>query len=251
MPMMYEAFARIYDRIMRQVDYPSWVQHIENLCERHGFKVRKVLDLACGSGGHALLFARKGYEVVGIDGSPDMIREAKRKMDLVGVHFPIYLGKMQSFAQKGVDRDFDLVTCLYDSLNYVLEEDGVISCFQNVHSHLKSGGAFIFDVATEYNIVENFAGYTFAENFDNFSYIWENEYSIETKICSSRITIFERNGSSYQKYVEKHDQRVYSTPALKTWLKNAGFKVLGTYHNTTEEPVQPKAERIQFVWRGV
>ncbi|MFH1739647.1 MAG: class I SAM-dependent methyltransferase [bacterium] len=247
--MMYKAFARIYDMVMRDVDYSSWVQHLENLCRRHKFKVKKILDLACGSGGHALLLLRRGYEVVGVDGSLDMIAQAKRKMDILNRPFPIYHGKMECFAQDGVDRDFDLVVCLYDSLNYVLEDEAVQACFQEVYSHLRPGGGFIFDVTSEYNLLENFAGYTFAENFDDYSYIWENEYSIETKICSSRVTVFQQENGQYEKCVEVHNQRVYPIPTLKTWLEKTGFEILGIYHDTTEEPVKPKAERIHFVAR--
>lgn len=246
---MYKAFARIYDQVMRDVDYGSWAQHIENLCKRHRFKVKKILDLACGSGVHAMHLLHKGYEVVGIDASDEMIAQAKRKMEILGRPFPVFHGKMQSFAQEGVDRDFDLVICLYDSLNYILEDEGILACFREVRDHLRPGGAFIFDVTTEYNLMENFAGYTFAENFEKYSYIWENEYNIETKICSSRVTVFERKDNGYQKFVEVHKQRVYATATLQAWLKETGFAVLGLYHNTTEGPVRSKAERIHFVAR--
>jgi SAM-dependent methyltransferase len=247
--MMYEAFARIYDKVMRDVDYASWAQHIENLCKRHNLKVKKILDLACGSGTHALHLLRRGYQVVGVDGSHEMIAQAKRKMAILNQPFPVFHGKMGAFAQEGIDRDFDLVICLYDSLNYVLEDEGVLACFREVHSHLRPGGGFIFDVTTEYNLLQNFAGYTFAENFDNYSYIWENDYSLDTKICSSRVTVFERKDGQYEEFVEVHNQRVYCTPVLEAWLKETGFTVLGTFHNTTEEPVKPKAERIHFVAR--
>lgn len=247
--MMYEAFARIYDRVMRDVDYVAWAQHVENLCKRHRFKVKKILDLACGSGSHAFFFLRKEYQVVGIDGSHEMIAQAERKMAVLDRPFPIFHGKMESFAQEGVDRDFDLVICLYDSLNYILEEEKILACFHEVHAHLRPGGAFIFDVTTEYNLLQNFAGYTFAENFDNYSYIWENDYSIETKVCSSRVTVFERKGGWYEKFVEVHNQRVYPTSTLEAWLEETGFVLLGKYHNTAEAPVKPKAERIHFVAR--
>ena len=61
------------------------------------------------------------------------------------------------------------------------------------------------------------------------------------------MTVFERGNDQYKKCVEVHNQRVYSTASLETWLKEAGFDLLGTYHDTTEEPVKPKAERIHFV----
>ena len=76
---MYQQFARIYDQVMRQVDYPTWAEYILNLALKFGFDTRRVCDLACGTGSLALLLTRKDCKVVGVDGSAAMLREAARK----------------------------------------------------------------------------------------------------------------------------------------------------------------------------
>lgn len=248
-PDVYEAFAEIYDRVMRDVDYDSWVRYILVLADRYHISVQKILDLACGTGSMAIGFASLGYEVVGIDRSAIMLKWARKKSSRHKVSIHYLQEDMCSFSSLGLPTDFDLVTCLYDSLNYILDEKGIHRCFAEVHRHLRPGGGFIFDVTTEYNLLQNFAGYTFAENFDTSSYIWENEYDIVKKVCVSKVTVFVKNGERYEKHVENHRQRVYPPTFLTDALEKNGFEVLGAFHDLTEKPVQSKCERIHFVAR--
>ncbi len=244
---VYETFADIYDLVMRDVDYDTWSQHVIALCECYNIHVKKILDLACGTGSMLLHHAAQGYDVVGMDLSKAMLRHAKVKLNREGYHIPLYSAPMNKFPRLRLARDFDLITCLYDSLNYILDEKEVIDCFEESFKHLRPGGAFIFDVTTEYNLLHNFAGYTFAENFEHASYIWENEYDIVKKICKSKVTIFHEKRGKYIKTVEMHTQRVYSVPDLVEMLDGVGFEIMGTFHNLTETPVKEKCERIHFV----
>lgn len=165
--IVYSAFAEIYDQVMRDVDYGSWARHILRLAQKFDIPTQKILELACGTGGHALQLARMGCDVVGVDRSSTMLRIAREKRDKAELHLDLRQGEMDSFSPLGLDRDFDLATCLYDSLNYILKEELIERCFREVYAHLRLGGGFIFDVTTEYNLLQNFSGYTFAENFEN------------------------------------------------------------------------------------
>jgi 2-polyprenyl-3-methyl-5-hydroxy-6-metoxy-1,4-benzoquinol methylase len=244
---VYAAFAEIYDRVMRDVDYRNWVNYILGLADKHKIQVQKIIELACGTGSMAIHMASIGYDIVGIDRSDIMLKNAKDKAQKESMSIPFHRADMQSFSFLQIDKDFDLVTCLYDSLNYLLEEEGIRQCFREVNQHLRPGGGFIFDVTTEYNLLQNFAGYTFAENFDNSSYIWENEYDIIKKICASKVTVFSKSGVRFEKQVEVHKQRVYSSTFLTETLAQEGFQVLATYHDLTEKPVKEKCERIHFI----
>ena len=244
---VYNAFASIYDRVMRDVDYDSWSRHILNLAERYDVKVNKILELACGTGSMILRLASMGYQIIGVDRSKSMLDLAQEKLTNAGIDAPLLEGMMESFSHLGLAKDFDLIACLYDSLNYILEEEGVTQCFEEANLHLRPGGAFIFDVTSEYNLLHNFAGYTYAENFEEASYIWENEYNLAEKLCKSKVTIFTHVDDRYYKHVEMHKQRVYSTKWLTKKLEEKGFQVKGTFHNLTTKPVKTKCERIHFV----
>lgn len=245
--IVYDAFADIYDEVMRDVDYASWAQHIANLAKTFKIRGKKLLELACGTGSMAVQLDQKGFVVTGIDRSATMLKHAQLKAKLMDCRIPFYEASMESFSSLGLDRNFDLVTCLYDSLNYLLEEKDVVSTFQEVYDHLHPGGGFIFDVTTEYNLLYNFSGYTFAENLENASYIWENDYDLVKKECSSKVTVFTNIMGKYEKHVELHVQRIFSNQFLTETLQGIGFSVLGMFHNMTEEPVQTKCERIHYV----
>lgn len=245
----YSAFAYIYDRVMRDVDYQNWTEHVIRLAKKFKFKGRHWLDLACGTGTTCLHLAERGYEMTGIDFSSDMLYLAREKARERRLPVVFHQGSMQQFTQEEVPDDFDVILCLYDSLNYLLKDADIRACFQEVYRHLRPGGGFIFDVTTEYNLLHNFAGYTFAENFDDASYIWENQYSVSTKLCRSKVTIYTLQGDTYERAVENHDQRVYNLPDLMNWLEDAGFENLGQFKDVSLDPPEPKCERIHLVAR--
>ena len=247
----YTAFAAIYDRVMRDVDYPNWSEHVIRLAKRFKFKGKRWLDLACGTGSTSLELIPRGYEMTGVDFAEDMLRIGEEKADELGYQLPLLQGRMEAFAQDGLGRDFDVVICLYDSLNYLTDPEVVKKCFREVHAHLRPGGGFIFDVTTEYNLLHNFAGYTFAENFEDASYIWENAYNIVTKLCNSKVTIFMQRDGKFERVEEQHDQRVYSLENLMNWLEEAGFENLGQFKDVSVEPPEAKCERVHLVARKV
>ncbi len=245
----YSAFSLIYDRVMRDVDYPNWCEHVIRLAKQFDFKGKRWLDLACGTASTSLELIPRGYEMTGVDFSPDMLAIGGQKAEEKGYRLPLLQGRMEAFEQEGLPQDFDVILCLYDSLNYLTEPEEVQQCFREVHKHLKPGGGFIFDVTTEYNLLHNFSGYTFAENFDDNSYIWENKYDIRRKFCQSTVTIFYQEDGAYRKAIEDHNQRVYTNDALIAWLEEAGFESLGQFEDVSLEPPEVKCERIHLVAR--
>jgi len=243
--MAYDRFALIYDQVMRGVDYPLWVDHILNLARKFEFDSSRVCDLACGTGSLALLLAEKGCEVLGVDRSPTMIEEAKEKAQAAACSSVQW--RQADITAFECEQKFSLVTCLYDSVNYLLKREDVAACFERARRLLEPGGGFIFDVTTEYNILVNFADYTFAENFADFSYIWENAYDINSKIITSEVTIFQKNGEQFFRFAETHRQKIYSTKVLEALIRKAGFEILGAFEGFTLNSPGPKAERIHYV----
>lgn len=247
-PSYTRAFARVYDVVMRDVNYPAWSAHILNLCEAYDLPCETVLHLACGTGSLDGLLAGHGLRITGVDQSEAMIEEARDKARIGGYRVEYLVAPMQSVS---LDRQFDLVLCLYDSLNYITAPEQVQEAFRCAFEHTRPGGAYIFDVTTEHNIIHNFANYTFAEDFPDFAYIWENDYVLKSKTCRSRLTIFLREGDAgqYRKYVEDHVQCIYPTRTLQSWLKEAGFRLCGIHDGLTMDTPNSRSERIHFVCR--
>jgi len=242
---IYSGFAKGYDLVMRDVDFEEWARHILRLAQRHKFRGKRILNLACGTGVMEPTWTAKGFEVLGIDQSAEMIEEARRKNSHLGkVRFEV--GDMREF---DLGERFDLITCLYDSLNYLTDPAEVKSFLGCVKRHLEPEGGFIFDVATESNILENFTSTTYAENLEEFAYIWENGYNLKTKICTSDFAFFHRNPKTgeFIRRMETHYQRMYTTREITSWLGAGGFHSLALYDGVTLETVHSGSDRIHFV----
>ena len=103
----------------------------------------QILELGCGTGHKLIPIASDGYSCVGLDLSPDMLAEARRKADAAGVVVEWVQGDMTSF---DLGRTFDLVFITANSLLHLHETDDLVSCFRSVRRHLAPGARFIFDV---------------------------------------------------------------------------------------------------------
>ena len=143
---MYEKFAYYYDRLGWKRFSETRASFVLNFIVENRLDVRRVLDLACGTGTFGILLAEKGIHVTGIDISEDMIAVAKKKAKEANAQIVEFdIGDMKDFK---FDAQFDLVTCNYDSLNHLLREEDILSTFKCVYSHLTPKGTFIFDVNT-------------------------------------------------------------------------------------------------------
>jgi SAM-dependent methyltransferase len=246
---IYTGFAAGYDLVMRDVDYDRWAEHVLDLMQDFGIKGKRILNLACGTGCTELAWSKRGYEVTGLDQSSEMIERAREKAP-ARLKDRFLVADMRTFE---LGRTFDLIFCLYDSLNYLTSPQDVQACFRKVASHLNPGGGFIFDIATEANILENFTNTTYAENFEDFAYIWDNEYNIRTKICRSDFHFFYREPDSraFTRRSEVHYQRIYASRELVKWLKEAGLVYVASFDGFTKNPPASHSERIHFLSRRV
>lgn len=108
--------------------------------DRHG---GSVLELGCGTGDKLIPIATDGHPCVGLDLSPDMLAEARRKADELGVTVDWRQGDMRSF---DLGRTFDVVLVAANSLLHLHEAEDLVSCLRSIRRHLAPGGRFVFDV---------------------------------------------------------------------------------------------------------
>ncbi len=242
----YEKFAYAYDRMMRNVNYPRWARYTEALFDKHDCKPRRILDVACGTGALTVLLAAKGYQMTGVDRATGMLHIAQEKAETLDVHIDFHQGDMLNFQ---INQQFDAILCTYDSINYALDEDELSSVFQRVSEHLEPDGLFIFDITTERNIVEHFHNKTFAENHEDYSYIWRNSYLYQTKMCRTHLTFFIRDGEIFHRFEEIHQQKMFEVDTVKALLKTAGYKTLGAYDMYTFNRWNRYSDRINFAAR--
>ncbi len=139
-------YADAYDAIYRAKDYEGEVDLIERILARHGLDgPRRLLDLGCGTGSHALPLARRGHAVVGIDRSPSMLARARAKASAAPLASPPVFHE-GDIRELDLGRRFDAVLMMFTVLGYQLEDADLMATLATVRRHLDPGGLFIFDV---------------------------------------------------------------------------------------------------------
>lgn len=241
----YEAFAYVYDTFMDNIPYEIWADYVHSLLKEQGIEDGLLLDLGCGTGSFTELMSKKGYSMIGLDSSEDMLEIAMDKKVESGLDILYLQQDMREFELYGTVR---AVACICDSMNYILEEEEILETFRLVNNYLDPGGIFIFDLNTEFKYQEQIGNSTIAESRQECSFIWENYYDPKEQINEYDLTLFiQEEDDLYRRYQETHYQRAYSLEVIKDLLEQAGLIFLAAYDAFTKEPVRPDSERIYIV----
>lgn len=219
----YTSFAEVYDTFMDNVPYEEWIDGITSKLKERGINDGLVLDLGCGTGTLTEGLAQKGYDMIGVDNSEDMLAIAMDKCVKSGFNILYLCQEIADFELYGTVR---AIVCCCDTINYVIDENDLLTVFKLVNNYLDDDGVFMFDV-NSINKYENvLADNTFAENRVDASFIWENTYDDESEINEYALTLFiKEDDEKYSKYEEFHYQRAYSDDKLRLLLKEAGLTV--------------------------
>ena len=269
----YTDFAGVYDTFMDNTPYQEWADFLTELIETYGISKRNrngdnsgiseredgkseilssernlVLDLGCGTGTLTELLYRKGYDMIGVDNSEDMLNIAFAKGEKSGSEI-LYL--CQDMRELDLYSTVGTVVCVCDSINYLLENDEVEDTFALINNYLYPGGLFIFDFNTVYKYEQVIGDTTIAENREECSFIWENFYHEEERINEYDLTIFakEDNCGLFRRFTETHLQRGYTLAEMKEFVERAGMEVALVLDADTRKAPTEVSERIYVLAR--
>lgn len=241
----YESFAEVYDMYMDNVPYRAWSENLLQILEKYQIPKGLLADLGCGTGTMTRLLQQQGYDMIGIDNSCEMLDIARQK----GPKDILYLCQdMRSFELYGT---VGAMVSVCDSMNYLTEKEDLISVIRLANNYLDPGGIFIFDMNTMYKYREILADGTFAENREQGSFIWENEFDPCTGINAYELTLYiaEAEGASYRRYVEEHFQKAYETEEIKDAVSCGGMELLEILDVETMGEITETTERIYVICR--
>ena len=242
----FTAIAAYYDTLMSFVNYPGWVQYIEEILSQNGSKKRTIFDLACGTGVCLELWNNKGYRTFGLDRSLAMLEVCRGRFRDSAENVPMLInGDMRSFA---IGRKVPIITCLYDSLNYLLSEEELRTCFRNVYDALEPRGVFIFDMNTVRCLRDEWGNGTYNRQDDNIHSVWSNTYDYTTGISTLRLTLTVYNNGTANAINEMHQERGYPLISIAQFLSEAGFD-FSLYRHLTFQPAHEQNMRIMGVAR--
>ena len=255
----YELFAYIYDELMDDVDYKLWVNHIEKIFEINNKRPDSILELACGTGNITTEMNRRGYDIVGLDISEEMLEVAYLKNVEEGRSIKYIL---QNMVDLDYSRKTDAILCMCDGFNYITEKEDLKTIFEKVYDILDEDGVFTFDISS-YHKIKNILGNNFmVDKRDDINSMWINTYDDESKLVEMDLTFFvsldyfsdeyeieDEDFSEeklYKKFEETHIQRAYKEDEIIEILTSVGFREIKAYGDFTFDSPKKDSERIFF-----
>jgi SAM-dependent methyltransferase len=241
----YHSFAEIYDEIMCGVDYEAWADYVESLLELYNKKPRSLVDLACGTGSSTLPFARRGYQIAGVDLSKTMLEKARFKTEQCGLDIKYYQDDLRTLKLPG---KYDLALLFQDGLNYLLSPEELAMAMKTINCILKPGSLFIFDLTRPKLRGSNADETTEIADLDSFTLIWKSSYDQVKDIWSLGITVFQQlENGLYRKFCEEHREKDYTPGEVQKVLTENGFSLLGLYRSFTQEKLKGSESKITFI----
>lgn len=245
--MAYAAFAEVYDRLTENVEYAKRAEYICSLLGLDGRKTEGLLlDLACGTGSLSLEFCRRGFEVIGVDNSPDMLSLAQKKLADEGLEALFVCQDMRELELHG---QLDFALSALDSLNHITEKDDLHKVFERLSLHMKKGGIFVFDVNTQYKHEKVLADNAFVFEDDEIFCVWQNFYAGQGRVDIYLDIFLEEENGAYSRYSEEFSEQAYSDEILKECLYRAGFELISVFDELTFEPPHETSERLFYIAR--
>lgn len=238
----YSKLALIYDYMMRHVNYREWAEFINSILKQNGLESGYVLDISCGTGSFLKAFEKYGYSIYGSDFSPSMIEQARIKHKKTGNENNFYVRDMRELT---FDRKFDCVVSLFDSINYLTEQDDVLKNFNSVSSILEDNGLYIFDICTEFNSIRHFDNYHERGEFKELYFTRDSYYYQDERIQVNDIKIIDKEQGEQKR--ELHRQRVYSPDKIRHIIERSPLRLLAMYDNFSFNPPTDETERIHIV----
>ena len=229
---------------MEGVPYEQWARYLDELLVQFGLQPHDVLDLACGTGRVSRLLDMRGFSVTGVDASAGMIAEAGRLTPNGSIDY-----RVQRMEELSLDRRFDLIVSLFDSLNYLTDPRDLQSCFHCTADHLQPGGLFIFDMNGRHAFeADLFTQESWGRNRP-VEYSWVSRFNPETRLCSIEMRFRVRRDGKREEFNETHVQRAYEIEEVNAALREARLEVAAVYDAYSTRPPRAKSDRVFWVAR--
>lgn len=241
----YNDFAAVYDRLTVNVDYSQRAACYDFLIQANRKERGILLDLACGTGSMSFEFARMGYDVIGIDGSEEMLSIAMNKKIDSNNHSVIFL--CQQMQELDLYGTVDVTVCALDSLNHLINPHDLQETFRRVSLFTNPGGLFLFDVNTVYKHREILANNTFIYDEPGVYCIWQNTL-IDPFLVQIDLDLFiECEKGIYRRGTECFLERAYPDETIRFLLKKAGFVVIEIYDEDGRNSPRKNSERVIYL----
>lgn len=228
---MFTEYSRVYDLIYRDKDYSGECDFLEQLFTQHGPRpTRHLLDVAAGTGSHALLLAKRGYQVMALDLSPEMAAMAESKLAAHGAPLPLSIrGGVSMTSLPPLGRQFDAVLCLFSSIGYLTEPGQVDAFLDSAKRQLTDDGVLIIDFWNGITCLRDYSPVRIKSGADDtlsVTRISETTLLPMDGVAEVRFRFLMNVGGSFREHAELHRVRYFFPRELTETCRKAGFEVL-------------------------
>ncbi len=244
---MYVTLARVYDKLTQDIDYEAMARHVVRVFRTHHVRPSLVLDLGCGTGSLALSMISRGFDVIGVDNSPEMLDCASRKAESAGKELLLLLQDVRSFELYGT---VGAILATMDVLNYVTDKRQMLKTFRLVRNYLDPGGLFLFDLNSPYKLSVLLPGQTFYHVDEEVTWLWNSTYDKRRAVCTFDLTFFLADGEGlFRRHDEIHEERAWQEEEIQELIAAAGLEWLSVRDGFSASEPGPETERFFFVAR--
>lgn len=229
----YKKFGYYYDEVMSNLNYNLWYEFIKPYLKPES----KILDLACGTGTLLNMLALSKYKCDGLDLSESIIEIAKEKAKINRLHINYYVDDMTSF---NLEDKYDIVTCFFDSLNFLPSFNDVIKTASQAHKHLNHNGYFIIDFFS-LELLKEYDNSLIEQDYETFKIKWETKLTGKTSLRHKiNIKDFEND------FTETYDEYYYELEKFNF----DGFKLIKISGDFNDDYLE-EDERILLVFQKI
>lgn len=239
----YNKFAEIYDRLIYEdINYEKYEKKILDICKKYNVEMQNYLDLACGTGNMSIRIAPYFKNIWIVDNSEDMLMQADNKFRNSKLKCKLV---HQDMASLNLNQKFNLITCILDSTNYIVDIEALKEYFLNVKKHLSNDGIFIFDINSYYKLSEIMSNNTYTYDDNEVFYCWENFF--EDDILEMSLTFFVKNDNLYERFDEQHIERAYTEEFMDSILSECGLTIVEKFDDYNSNIIKETTERLVYV----
>lgn len=233
----YSALGGVFEYLNNDCGYLQWSQYLIKKLQDSGVAFGACgVDTGCGNGYFTRALQRAGFDVCGVDISPQMLSSAVELSRREGLKTQYICGDITTFKTAA---KVDFVTAVNDCVNYIPPEN-LLKTFKRAGANLKKGGAFIFDISSEKKLREKVGTNAFADDDENATCLWFTE--LDGDKVNFDITVFTRRGDGlYERADERQTQYIHGETQILKLLKEAGFSARSEGHLG-----ESKEDRIVF-----
>ncbi len=232
----YNQLAKYYDLLYQDKDYPKEARFIRQIVRRRCPNAKSLLDVGCGTGTHLRLLQDDFKTLAGVDLSPQIVTEAKKKVPQA----QFAVGDMKTFR---LNQRFDVLTCLYSVFNYNLTPKEARQTLKNFASHLQPKGLLILALYTPHNTEKKLSLHLGRDERTQVAKLNQFTYDPKTQLETSEFMVLIKEGEKLDFFTEtNHQLRVYGVKELTSLLREEGFTSIKAYDNFEEKEIGPNTK---------